>query len=244
MARRAALLGGVALLAGAGVLWWQQRQAAEAARLLEARRAVERARIAEQQRVSIAPPWAASPPPGDVIARCDAGIGAVPTTAPGWVLRKVVCDGASVTFDWLRLEGTLDWLALAVMHRAPAGTRFLPDGQGDRARIELPLPAPAATARRDAAWDARDIKRHLWSQFQRIGERIEIKDPPPLPGANPHAVAATKAALSFGFSTRLPPPVWSPVLGAVPALELSAIEWDGNTMRWQLSGKIYEKTGS
>ena len=54
---------------------------------------------------------------------------------------------------------------------------------------------------------------------------------------------ANRPALNFSFSSSLPPTVWSPVLGAVPALVLIGLEWDGAGMRWQITGKVYEKSG-
>ena len=243
---------------GAGLTWWEKRQALlaqEKARqsLLAQQRdqqaqtaaqlAQEKALMAqiEQTWAQTPKPWTKTPSWGDVMAACQVG----PVTQDGWLLTTVQC---TLQGDSLQIQRTWNRLPFATVLNAPQGV-IDPQGQTvvSQQSVALPTPQPG-----QAAVNGEQVGRWWLGMTQKWANVLAIKaEPlqpfrPPFPPNTPPQIQQKmtppvlwqqgKVTITGAIN---PKPLWT-VLSATGYLPQSvAINLKGARMQWTLEGTQY-----
>jgi hypothetical protein len=195
----AAGLATVALIAGAGGMWWQHKQAVE-----ERERAEAFARMRAQltaQKTPLPPPPSpllTTVPPEVLLRSCGQTVMSLPLSRYGWMLVNIECNQDAVTAHWERGEG-------ATVIQMPEGVL---DINGSKVTQTIPLGLNLKGEDDAIALDKEELALRAWAQMANIPLTIEAPEKKPeLPGTQPSEQGAmpppipqTKVRLSLPFA--------------------------------------------
>lgn len=224
----------LALLAGAGYLYYveQQRQIAQE---LEAQRIAAAAAAAAAEAAAEAPvalpPWVMAPEPHALLSACKTALDSVRLFPGNWTPTSITCNHHALSITWSAQERT-GWIS-HLREMAPSASL---NEDGSQASLFLPF-AIAATPRERSDLPAKDLRSmEMRSALQRLQVEHEIRA-----AQAPHELL--QIAPVSGGAPPPPPPAWGEVAWEVsatpsPGMVLEALQASGLVVnQFQLSLK-------
>jgi len=162
-----------------------------------------------------------------------------PTDIPGWIVREVFCEGESIAVAIDRQGqlggggGSVTWIEPYVAREGfKPGIDFPKEGSGNRIRVQWGLEGLPSIPVAIQTLGLREVRRGMIQVMEERMTRIDLSEA----DANQFW-----QGLSFRFVTQEEPTAFGDLLGAIPGVIITRIQFSVESGAWSLEGKVYEQ---
>ena len=179
-------------------------------------------------------PWEALLRPEQVLTACYQGVQVlVGISTPGWHIGGITCTPEGLVTSWHMEMGRLTWIDKALENSGVtfSSREISPSGVDVMAAIPMPKIDTFNSPPKYTAAELTDILNDLFQGLQ-MGMNKSLQTWTS-PQNNVYKY------MSFSFSSKHDPTVWSDLLTKFSGLMINVVKYDTNTNSWQYEGAIY-----